>query len=476
MTRGAGCWAVVGVAAMLAAPLVRPLVAGGGGQAAGPPLQGRFRQVDVTTKPGQPWTARPTRTLADVPELPADAGLDTFGGLRTRTGKATGFFHTEKAGNRWWLVTPEGGLFLHVGVNSIAPLRTPRAEAALRERFGSPARWAAGTTQLLQAHGFNGAGSWSDAQLLRAVERPLVQTRMWNFMSTYGRQRGGTRQEPGHTGYPNDCPFVFDPGFETFSDAHARQLAASKDDPWLLGHFSDNELPWKRTLLNGCLALPAEDPGRQAAVTWLRQRRGPAAGAVDVTETDQIDFLALAIDRYFRIVGAAIRRHDPNHLYLGARFHGQALRLPEVFRAAGPHLDVVSVNYYNAWTPDPERLAMWERESGRPVVVTEWYAKGMDSGMANTTGAGWLVRTQADRGWFYQNFVLALMESKVCVGWHWFKYADNDPADTKADPSNLDSNKGIVSADYAPWQDLLAAMKALNVRAYHLVDHFDGRR
>jgi hypothetical protein len=303
-----------------------------------------------------------------------------------------------------------------------------------------------------------------------------VQTRMWNFMSTYGRQRGGTRQEPGHTGYPNDCPFVFDPGFETFSDAHARQLAASKDDPWLLGHFSDNELPWKRTLLNGCLALPAEDPGRQAAVTWLRQRRGPAADAVDVTETDQIDFLALAIDRYFRIVGAAIRRHDPNHLYLGARFHGQALRLPEVFRAAGPHLDVVSVNYYNAWTPDPERLAMWERESGRPVVVTEWYAKGMDSGMANTTGAGWLVRTQADRGWFYQNFVLALMESKVCVGWHWFKYADNDPADTKADPSNLDSNKGIVSADYAPWQDLLAAMKALNVRAYHLVDHFDGRR
>jgi hypothetical protein len=110
------------------------------------------------------------------------------------------------------------------------------------------------------------------------------------------------------------------------------------------------------------------------------------------------------------------------------------------------------------------------------VVVTEWYAKGMDSGMANTTGAGWLVRTQADRGWFYQNFVLALMESKVCVGWHWFKYADNDPADTKADPSNLDANKGIVSADYAPWQELLTAMKALNDRAYHLVDHLDGRR
>jgi hypothetical protein len=329
---------------------------------------------------------------------------------------------------------------------------------------------------MLRDHGFNGTGSWSDSDLLRAVERPLVQTRMWNFMSTYGRQRGGTRQEPGHTGYPGDCPFIFDPGFESFSETHARQLAAMRDDPWLLGHFSDNELPWKRTLLNGCLALPPDDPGQQAATAWLRQRRGPSAGAAEVTEGEQIDFLAFAVDRYFRIVGTAIRKADPNHLYLGARFHGQALRLPEVFRAAGPHVDVVSVNYYSAWTPDPERLAMWERESGRPVLVTEWYAKGMDSGMANTTGAGWLVRTQRDRGWFYQNFVLALMESRVAVGWHWFKYADNDPTDTKADPSNLDSNKGIVSADYTPWQDLLAAMKALNDRTYHLVEHFDGRR
>jgi len=172
--RGAGRRAGIGVAAMLAALLVRPIVAGSGRQAAGPPRSGVLRQVDVTTKPGQPWTARPTRTLADVPAMPADGGLDAYGGLRTRTAKATGFFHTEESGDRWWLVTPEGGLFLHVGVNSVAPLRTPRAEAALGAKFGSPARWAAATTRMLREHGFNGSGSWSDAELLRPVERPLV--------------------------------------------------------------------------------------------------------------------------------------------------------------------------------------------------------------------------------------------------------------------------------------------------------------
>ncbi|MDP3209629.1 MAG: hypothetical protein Q8M65_10805, partial [Rhodoglobus sp.] len=83
-------------------------------------------------------------------------------------------------------------------------------------------------------------------------------------------------------------------------------------------------------------------------------------------------------------------------------------------------------------------------------LITEWYAKGMDSGMANTSGAGWTVKTQADRGRFYENFTLGLLEARGCVGWHWFKYGDNDPTDTKADPSNTDSNKGIVTNRYAP--------------------------
>ena len=59
--------------------------------------------------------------------------------------------------------------------------------------------------------------------------------------------------------------------------------------------------------------------------------------------------------------------------------------------------------------------------------------------MKNLTGAGWTVATQQERGWFYQNFTLALIESQVCVGWHWFKYKDNDPRDRTTDPSNRDA-------------------------------------
>ncbi len=133
-----------------------------------------------------------------------------------------------------------------------------------------------------------------------------------------------------------------------------------------------------------------------------------------------------------------------------------------------------SVNYYDVWTPSQQQLALWESESGKPVLITEWYTKAEDSGLANTGGAGWLVKTQHDRGLFYQNYTLALLQSKVCVGWDWFKYADNDPTDISADPSNRDANKGIVNMRYQPYQPLLEDMKQINNRVYTLADYFNG--
>jgi len=94
-----------------------------------------------------------------------------------------------------------------------------------------------------------------------------------------------------------------------------------------------------------------------------------------IVAQDQSDFLALVVDRYFRVTPRAIKKYDPNHLFLGSRFCGSNLSQLEIFRAAGHWRDVISVNWYHAWTPDPERLAMWEHESGKPVLVTEWSDK-----------------------------------------------------------------------------------------------------
>jgi hypothetical protein len=94
--------------------------------------------------------------------------------------------------------------------------------------------------------------------------------------------------------------------------------------------------------------------------------------------------------------------------------------------------------------------------------------------MPNTTGAGWLVKTQADRGLFYQNFTLGLLESKGCVGWHHFKYQDNDPDNPNVDPSNRDSNKGFVTSRFEEYGAFLKRMRELNLNVYPLAGFLDA--
>jgi len=420
------------------------------------------------------WTPRMTvtvRHLAGFQSGRSHMELSRFGGRKDRRVKASGFFRVEKLKDGWWLVDPEGYLWISVGCCSVRPNRTARGQAALIKRFGNIANWARHTARLLVDHGFNTLGCWSSAELFRTVQPRIPYTTQCNFMSAYGKLRGGTYQKSGHTGYPNDCIFVFDPEFEDFCRRYAKKiLSATKNDPWLLGHFSDNELPFPHDALDRYLQLDPADPGRIAAERWIKQHHVRKNERGSYSPEARERFLEFMAARYFRIVSRAIREADPNHLYLGSRFHGRALRTPAVFRACGPYVDVVSCNYYGAWTPDPERMANWVKWSGRPFLVTEFYAKGMDSGLPNVTGAGWIVKTQKDRGRFYQNFTLGLLKEPGCVGWHWFKYIDNDPTDTKSDPSNRNSNKGIVSNVYEPYTDLLEMMRELNRNVYALRD------
>jgi hypothetical protein len=439
--------------------------------------QPEVRLVQAKVHVADQWKAYPTRALSDLPAMATgkvDSDLSQFGGLLACKVNATGFFYPTNTFGRWWLVDPEGCLFLDKGVSSVEPLNGANAGEILQQKFGGKKEWATETTTLLRSNGFNNLGAWSDTDTLRQTPHPLAYTRVLNFMSSYGEQRGGVYQQPGHAGYPKDCIFVFDPEFEVFCDTYARRLAQMKNDPWLLGYFSDNEMPLWRGALRNYLKLPAQNAGYQSALKWLQARHGENATTNEITAQDEKDFLAFVVDRYYRIVSSAIKKYDPNHLYLGSRFNGRVLNEPEVFKAAGPYVDVVSVNYYDAWTPSQEKLASWEAESGKPILITEWYTKAEDSGLANTGGAGWIVKTQGDRGLFYQNFTLALLQSKVCVGWDWFKYADNDPTDTKADPSNRDANKGIVNILYNPYQPLLEAMKQINDRVYSLSAYFAG--
>jgi hypothetical protein len=439
--------------------------------AGGPLLAQELRMVKARNKPKDAWQEYPTRTLdrmrgfTPLREAPK---TDLYGGRLDRKQAATGFFRPAKLGRRWYLIDPAGNPYIQAGVCSLAAGKSPNNRRNLKERFGTAENWAAQTSEWLRANGFTGSGGWSDVEVLRQAPHPLVYCTMSNFMGDFGKSKHLTHQQAGHLGYVGDCIPVFHPEFPAWCDTAASKLAGSKDDPFLLGHFTDNELPAPADLLDRCLHLDADDAGRKAAERWLAGRR-----SADLTAADRELFRGFVYQRYFEVTTAAVRKYDPNHLCLGPRMHAPFLKSAPIMRAAGKSLDALALNVYHYWTPPSDLMAMWTRESGKPFIVTEWYAKGEDSGFANTTGAGWNVPTQRDRGWFYQNFTLGLLEAGNCVGWQWFKYMDNDPEDTHSDPSNRDSNKGIVNLHYEPYADLVAAMKSLNANIYALADSFD---
>jgi hypothetical protein len=444
------------------------------------PVPGKEIIIQAVGEKEKEYKPRITLALDQWPgaaTLPADTGFDKYGGLMARPHASNGYFRVEKVGDRWIFIDPEGHEFYDVAVAGVRPNQGEASKQALQAKFGNLDNWAKETTALLRKYSFNGTGGWSDDAILSKTPDRPVYTVILSFMSTFAKNELGARMGTGHMKFQNDCVPVFHPKFEAFCEDYAKEkIEPHAGDPYLLGYFSDNELTFVMGKLVNYLQLPEGDSGHDAAWAWLRDRHGKDATAAQVTLQDEKDFTMVVLERYYRIVSAAIKRHDPNHLFLGSRFFGKDRPVPEVFRACGPYCDVVSVNWYNTWTPSEDEIGTWTKESGRPILVTEYYAKGMDSGLGNKSGAGFLVHTQKERGLFYQNFTLALLRSKNCVGWHWFRYADNDPRSAKEDPSNLDSNKGIVNMDYQPYQTLLDMMKPVNERVFALMDYFDGKK
>jgi len=430
------------------------------------------QKIEVAKKPGEKFTLQEVRTLADLPPVEIDSGLNRYGGVFVPKKKATGFFRIEKIKGRWWIIDPEGGRFIHRGVASVNTLTTDGAKDALAKLFKDKAGWAEATARQLAAAGFNGTGSWCDDDNLSKSSPRMASTKLLSLMAGYAKTRGKefAWMGRGHMDYLGDCPFIFDPGFKDYCKEASKALAVNKDDPWLLGYYTDNEMPWSPKMLERYLALKENEPGRLAAEAWLKNNKITKDG---ITDAHRDAFLQFAAEKYFEITSSAIREADPNHMVLGARFHDSVISFDPIFVAAGKYCDIISVNYYRAWTPRPAQMSGWLEKSGKPFLITEWYAKAEDSGMANTGGAGWLVHTQKDRGLYYQHFALGLLANPGCVGWHWFRYADNDPDAKGVDPSNLDSNKGIVTCRYAPYPPLLDAMRELNQRTYGLIEALD---
>ncbi len=300
---------------------------------------------------GGPWKDRWVETVKAAPQPDA---LNEGGGSARHKVSGPGFFRVIERSGRRWLIDPEGCLFLSVGANSVAPDRVGRSDADA---------WAEETNHLLKRAGFNTLGRWSDPKAFQNAGRKLPWCATHSFMKSYAKGRPTVH---GKAGFPMDTIPVFDEAWPGFCEEYAERYAGTlKDDVWLLGHFSDNELPFRPEALKNCLALPNTDSGHIAAVGWMKENR------IHARQTDdpkvQAAFLKIVAARCYDVVAAALKKADPNHLYIGSRLHGRCISKP-VIEAAGA-CDVVSINYYHRWEVERKRVRNWTRWSGKPLLV-----------------------------------------------------------------------------------------------------------
>ncbi len=442
----------------------------------------------------------PTRTvdtligLGEYSDFDAEQEFDIYGGLidEQMRQKATGFFYKAKIGDRWWIIDPLGYpcYIRAVSGMGINYLSSPNQRDAALKKYGTAEKWGlAASRQLMDDWGFN--TSTGNPSEINIVNRLIIQGST-GFVGSYGTHIGTNNSKGGNTTFSlNNTMNVFDPAFVDWCDEKAKTVESGKDNPYYLGRTIDNELPIDTHMLYNYLRLSPTDPlahySYATAWTWLVNFTGkPDPTDADITEEILQIFVGFVYDRFYYLASNALRKYDPNHMVLGSRMLVGFMNQPWVLRFAGLHLDCLTINWYGEWDIPVEDLKFVSENANIPFMITEFYTKGMDSGLDNTRGAGWVVKTQQDRGDFYQCYTLRLLECKNLVGWHWFQYIDNDPDPaviytTKdgvkvwRDQSSVDANKGIVSNTHDPYTDLVNSMAEINKNVYRLIEHFDAK-
>ena len=377
---------------------------------------------------------------------------------------ATGFFRTQKIDGRWWIIDPEGYPQIVRGINAVRIGSSPHNKLIFAEKFKTETIWIEKVCDLFEDLGFNGLGAWSEHDLVIQNNKYSKQIKSitieLNFMKTF--------KAPVNWLSP-----VFDPDFPAYCNKRAQEIVSLyKNEKNLFGYFTDNELYFHTSNLVHYLTISDKtDPNRIAAENWLASRNQTINS---ITDKDKIDFLGYLTDKYYCITTAAIRKYDSNHMILGSRLHTPSKYVTSILHSESKYCDICSINNYEVWTPTDEQLKIWTDNLTIPYMITEFYAKAKDSGLPNTTGAGNFVQTQRDRAYFYQTYCLKLLESKSCVGWHWYKYLDCDLEDTQA-VRYEDANKGILDNSYNLYEPLGNYMKELNLNVYRLINFFDNK-
>jgi hypothetical protein len=391
---------------------------------------------------------------------------------------ATGFFRAAKVENRWWLVDPNGYLFVAAGVNGVSLIPGSRAEEVDRTyreaalaKHRTESDWAEATASRLREWGFNTLGPDSDT---------AVRDREMAFTINLDCSRAVRRADAGL------FPDVFDPNFGRAVRRHVgRACRPYADERRLVGYFTDGRLDWGTgeesagPLMARFLSMEDQAPGRRALLEFLERRyltiaalneawatsydsfeeigRTPQVGS-HIPQADIDGFQQLVAGEYFRITHEAIRASDRHHLILGPRFEGEA---PGPVLAAMDDLVFVVSVQWSGGRPSPAQLRRMQRLSDRPVLICDLAIAVSPTANGSRRQVRACVGAEEEQAAQLGARLREFLALPMVIGYCWQSYVDGA---AEKGPGRC----GLVGRDDAPHEALVAAAADTNAALYEL--------
>lgn len=444
---------------------------------------------------------------------------DQFGGLpgtRDKLGlAATGFFHTEKQGERWLLVDPDGNAYFHLGVCSFgcSPgedftyVRShedtfewlPPVGGEFDKAWHPDAWWHDQAFSFYVANLIRKYGAGYVADPDKHMSAMVDRVRSFGFNAVWAFSAGSKcfteknfpRMEfcgvgpelPGIRGVSD--PFDADTLRRMDSD-FSKQLSANANDPLLIGYFFANEQAFE-DIPRGVPLLDGSHAAKRKLVEQLEQKyvtieAFDQAWGLQVTSfaalldqglpvqtrdafADMEAYTELFLDTYYRTITGTFRKYDHNHLMVGSRWQPGTANNEALCRAADRYLDVISINYYTLGVDKDffGRVHQWTGD--KPMMWSEFFYTSAAESSCGGNNAD--MATQRARGEAYRQYVEQGASLGYVVGIEWFTLIDQALSGRWFEKLNGERfNTGLFSVTDRPYKDMVEEMAIANRDVY----------
>jgi hypothetical protein len=343
-------------------------------------------------------------------------------------------------------------------------------EYAAFRLFPNDRAWAVDTIAKLKSYGINSLGGWCDNDKLNLVP---VASRMPYFVVLH---LGAYYRAPWDDLFSDDAT-------KAMEKAAADQISKLRDDPNLVGYFTDNELGWWReAVFSNYIGLPAKSPGKKRIIAFLRRhyrdnfellKRDFDTSATSFVDLDAsakllpgrqgmkpvIGWLTEITTYYYKTVRDLVKKYDSKRLIMGDRY--AQFYYPNVAKVASKYVDVISTNYGSEWNTGENSRSFLDSLyaiTKKPILITEFYMAAMEnrSGNKNSSGGFPVVETQQQRAVAVSRYLADLGSRPYVVGAHWFQFTD-EPTHGRGDGENY--NMGLLDIHGVPYDGTVEAFR-----------------